>query len=992
MKTNFLSALMLLCVAVFGAADRYMMVDSDGVMRFVDNGEEVALFGVNYYPPFSIDYSLLKSRGIDHKEAILQDLAHFQRIGIKTLRLHCFERQFSDGEGNMLDNIHLELLDFLVDESAKRDIYVIMTPIAWWGSPVVQPGCFASRYKTIREMIADRAAWRCMARFLEQFGKHVNRYNGKTYANDPAIPFFELINEPLYTREFKDEDITAFINALYDGLRASGTKKAIFYNCWGERFQACADAKIEGVSHVSYPTGLVAGYTLTANYLGKVAKYRSFDDKRIQKKAKMIYEFDCADVHQTTMYPAMACAFRGAGVQAATQFQYDVLAIAAENLNWQTHYLNLCYTPGKAMGFAIAAEVFKRIPRGFDAGEYPKSLAFDAFKLSYEDDLAEMVTETEFLFTNNTKTIPPNPKALTRVWGVGESPVASSTSTGAFFLDKMGDGDWLFETYPDAIIVRDPYGGGAKEKVRLAEFSNDFKLTLPDLGSEFTVTRLDRTAPAQRTTNGSFTAKPGQYRLVRQGVQAGALPKSNRDFLLPKMSEIDDQVLMAIDTPTQFMVGEKPLIVKASGFIGKNCSRLELVLEGVRHKKAIRLPMDLKREKAVFKWEVPASELNKTDIYRVWIEHTANGKVTCLPTGRGRNTSEPAFGTTWPAIRIDENTPVPDDHGEEPYKVTYKYDKEGNFIRMAATGYGEGRAASKIWFNPIPPPAGVPVTGIRVRVRGGEFTTGVELGLKHDEKHAYGMDLSLSQEWQDLDVPFQSTKTLWGTIDGEPDADAIKVISLITGTWLFSELREKPHFVDFQQADWIYAPEDIRVNVVASDSALPVISEFESARVPRLKYPLHATLVQGSEPGRRALRITAGSFLGTPSHGSVSPPFSPVFKKLLKPGKQYTHLVVTARALYPWTNKAELTLTESDGSVWGTQELPLTTSWEDIRFPLDKLYLFKHWGKMPPNRGGEDDQVNLDQIIRLSFCIGKFLYGDNAGKPHGLEIQEIKVE
>ena len=134
----------LTAAVVFGAADRYMDVDAEGVLRYRDDGEEVALFGVNYYPPFSMDFADLKQRGIDHKEVIRQDLAHLQRMGLTTLRLHCFEREFSDQDGNFIDNEHVDILDYLIVECAKRDIYVALTPIAWWGSKGHSPNCFAS--------------------------------------------------------------------------------------------------------------------------------------------------------------------------------------------------------------------------------------------------------------------------------------------------------------------------------------------------------------------------------------------------------------------------------------------------------------------------------------------------------------------------------------------------------------------------------------------------------------------------------------------------------------------------------------------------------------------------------------------------------------------------------------------------------------------------------------------------------------------------------
>ena len=57
------------------------------------------------------------------------------------------------------------------------------------------------------------------------------------------------------------------------------------------------------------------------------------------------------------------------------------------------------------MAFAIAAEVFRKIPRHFQYGKYPESCKFGNFSLSYEKDLAEMVTETDFLHTNDTETM-----------------------------------------------------------------------------------------------------------------------------------------------------------------------------------------------------------------------------------------------------------------------------------------------------------------------------------------------------------------------------------------------------------------------------------------------------------------------------------------------------------------------------------------------------------------------------------------------------------
>ena len=78
----------------------------------------------------------------------------------------------------------------------------------------------------------------------------------------------------------------------------------------------------------------------------------------------MVYEFESADIMQPVMYPFMARSFRTAGFQWATQFAYDPMAIAYANTEYQTHYLNLAYTPAKALSLLIACKVFRRVGAG----------------------------------------------------------------------------------------------------------------------------------------------------------------------------------------------------------------------------------------------------------------------------------------------------------------------------------------------------------------------------------------------------------------------------------------------------------------------------------------------------------------------------------------------------------------------------------------------------------------------------------------------------
>lgn len=986
--------LVVLSVLSHGAADRLMSVDSEGVLRYQDNGEEVSLFGVNYYPPFSSDYAMLKARGFDHKAAIHQDLAHFQRLGLTCLRLHTFERQFSDKDGNFIDNVHVDLLDYLIAEASKCGIYVVLTPIAWWGSKDASPDCFTSRYDSIRQMIGDKAAWGYMARFLEQFGNHRNRYNGKRYADDPAIPVFELINEPLYEKDFPLEEKVAFINTLYDGLRKSGTKKPIFYSVWVNGAEAASLSKVEGVTHGWYPSGLVAGKTLTENYLPTVDKFlHEMSDPRVANKAKMIYEFDCADIHQSTMYPAMARAFRGSGVQIAAQFQYEVLKLADTNRNWQTHYLNLCYTPGKAIGFAIAAEVFKRIPRHFEAGRYPKSCRFGDFRVSYEEDLSELVTERDFLYSNHTKTAPPSIEKLRRVWGVGSSAVVDYDGTGAYFFDCLDDvgESWMLEIYPDVLLVRDPYSGGDSEKARMLGGLRRMEVRLPGLGSGFSARRVDVAGGVVvRAANGVVELEPGRYVLTRDGRETSfAAPR--HAFVLPKFSDKVDEPAFLMDQPPLYRIGTGDLVVRATGMASSDCSRLEMKLCARDSDKPITVPLKAVRGKTGFEGRIPGHLITNPGLYRIWIEHESKGKVLVFPGGREKLERDQVAGSSWPALRLSSSTPLPETiRSEEGFEYTYSWREEDGSVRMSATGYGVGKAASGMRFALTPPPADVYANALKLRLRGGANTAAVEVGLIRDDQHGYGNPFALSSDWNDILVDLGSLNRLWRTKDGVAEASTSRELSLITGTWLYPEMRELPHFVEIQSADWVYEPNDVQVLIMTRES--PVIAlEFESGRQPHARRPGKCSLVAGRDPGRRALQLSASSFKTKPDFFSVHPAMASSLQEELKSGRSFDTVVLTARALYPWTNRMEFVLTESDGSPWGLN-VDLSTDWQDIRIPLKSFYYFKHWGYVVEGRNGEGDMLNLNKVIKVNFCLGKFLFKEDFDKAHAVEVQEIRFE
>jgi hypothetical protein len=507
-----------------------VLVDESGVMRWTASGEEVALFGVNYSTPFAHAYRAHGYRGVDRKRAIDADVLHLARLGLDAYRIHVWDREVSDADGNLVQNDHLDLLDYLLARLAEHGIKALLTPIAWWpaGYPEPDPGStgFSEGYEK-HEMSVDLEARRAQANYLAQFVTHTNPYTGLTLQEDPNLLAIEIFNEPRHPAG--PEETTRYIDAMAAALRGAGFTKPIFYNIsenfTDEHGHAVCSAEIEGVSHQWYPTGLVRNGAVGGNMLPNVDRYTIpyADFPECQDKARMVYEFDAADVGGSYMYPAMARAFRGAGFQWATQFAYDPLAIAYANTEYQTHFLNLVYTPSKAISFMIAGEAFRQVPRGASYGTYPESERFGPFRVSYSEDLSEMVSRTAFFHSNTTSSEPLSPGDLEHVAGVGSSPLVKYDGTGAYFLDRLGDGIWRLELYPDVAWVHDPFTRPSldREASRVIWRVRSMRIEIPDLGDDLAARPIGDHESYRPTARGTtIDVQPGVYLLTRSRTAA----------------------------------------------------------------------------------------------------------------------------------------------------------------------------------------------------------------------------------------------------------------------------------------------------------------------------------------------------------------------------------------------------------------------------------------------------------------------------------------
>lgn len=493
-----------------------LAVDAQGVMRSGD-GKEVNLFGVNYYPCFAYWNTALDRAGKCPYETMRMDVAHFRRLGLDCVRIHCFDRQISDAEGHLIDpGGHLAKLDYLIALCASNGIATVLTPMAHWGAGGAWKKGFCDIYckDGYEPLVGNEELWKIQATFLKEFAMHRNPHRGMmTYAEDPAIVCFELVNEPHYPKGIPQEKVTRYINALASAMRSAGVRKPLFYNSWKGHAQAAENAGIDGVTAAIYPAGLNLGRERRGNLLARLGTKSLFADGEgvYRAKARMIYEFDVADTTASCLFPVLAYVFRHSKAQIAAQFEYDPVLIADSNAALHTHYLNLVYTPAKAISLAIAREVFRAFPIG--TGELAndgREVRFGAFRCVGAGDLSEMVTELDFLYTNDTATYPPAPEKLRRIWGHGSSPIVSSDGSGAYFLDRMKPGVWRLQVYPNIHCVDDPFAKHNDVKRVVKKGCVTLKIDVPDIGPAFVCT----VEPGDYVLENSRARKPAKSEIA----------------------------------------------------------------------------------------------------------------------------------------------------------------------------------------------------------------------------------------------------------------------------------------------------------------------------------------------------------------------------------------------------------------------------------------------------------------------------------------------
>jgi len=245
------------------------------------------------------------------------------------------------------------------------------------------------------------------------------------------------------------------------------------------------------------------------------------------------------------------------------------MATAYANTEYQTHYLNLAYTPSKAISLMIAAKAFHRLPRNKSYGTFPADSVFDVFRVSYKEQLSEINSPEEFYYSNATSSKPVNLGQLQHIAGVGSSPVVNYNGYGVYFIDKVSEGVWRLEVMPDALQIRDPFEKSSpkKEVTRIQWTNQSMKIALPELGENFKINALNEGNNfSTAAINNGFTIHSGSYLLTKNTINAklNSYPSYLKEFAAPKST---DTTPFAVHTPYS-EVSENSSFIISSKIVG----------------------------------------------------------------------------------------------------------------------------------------------------------------------------------------------------------------------------------------------------------------------------------------------------------------------------------------------------------------------------------------------------------------------------------------
>ena len=485
------------------------MAVRDGVL-FYEDGSEVTLWGNNFQPNLYWEYKFrMEHLGIPMTLEVMKEMCDdgfrdLEKMGCDVIRCHLTPSDFTDAGGNLVENMWLDLLGYMVAMARENGVYVYITFVNQMDFTLIEESFVANA--TREEWIFDPVTVVATQNYVRQLINWVNPHTGFALKDDPVIAVWGLINEPEYFsyqqaltdptqqalffqwleknafpkndasfEKYRYEVVRGYIDGMHQLLRDEGASQPVVWNCnWprmidGRRdvFRAIADSKCEAVSFCLYPGQDDVADPFVENpanlsgrnYLPFLQNcFEQYDllgwlrSDAFASKAKVVYEFETMyNAEGAYLHPAMAKLFRSLGVQIATMWTHTFNIYAP--YQGGSHILNLKTTPKKAAAYIIAGRIFRHLLRGFEFKTSTQDV-FDGFMYSFEQDLAVATSDNEFIHTGDIDDCPVElPGAPKRIIGTGSSPFVKYEGTGLYFIN-ITDNEVQIEIYPHARFVR----------------------------------------------------------------------------------------------------------------------------------------------------------------------------------------------------------------------------------------------------------------------------------------------------------------------------------------------------------------------------------------------------------------------------------------------------------------------------------------------------------------------------------------------------------
>ncbi len=559
-----------------GAQQDYVYVEN-GVL-YLPSGAEMSLWGVNLQPPLSWEYnSRMRHVGTQLSFEALRELTdesldELQRMDVDIVRCHLTPADYTSAEGELVETIYLEMLDYMIAACKQRGIYVYITLLNHMGNAYIKESMLNKTDH--KEWIISPSIVAKSKTYIEQLLNRKNKFTGKSYCEESAICMWEIINEPryykydefkespyaeIYTKwlaesgasdtpekyfEFRSEKVLGYIDGIYDLIRSTGARQPIVWNCnWHKMVVDCQDvfdviaqSKVEVVSFCNYPGQSECKVPYWDNPVdhterdftqffknghGKYEWYGWALSEPFASKAKVVYEFETFFNSSSYLYSQMARFMRSMGAQAACMWTYCMPDYAPYITG--SHNLSEVCTPTKAAGFVVANQIFKSTER-----YAPYSMANSSedvtpnYIISRMRDLAAFASDQIFAYSNSIDSedlqdaLQHTPK---RILGRGSSKFASSNSEGRYMIE-MGEKELHLYVEPNVRYLREhwqqcSYKDGVAVDVR---YDEPCQMSLSIEGwqedGDYTIQRVEgkkRKKYAKVQSLSSLSLKPGEY-------------------------------------------------------------------------------------------------------------------------------------------------------------------------------------------------------------------------------------------------------------------------------------------------------------------------------------------------------------------------------------------------------------------------------------------------------------------------------------------------